>query len=186
VFASRAGTGEELLDRVQDRLGVADEPEVVITRHLDEPGVGDVLGEVSPVRHVDQAVVRAMQDQRRDPDRGQDVPDVELAEHPTGLEHHAGRRAEALVPTPPSPELRIARHAGPDGLQEHAAAPPELELPLDPRLELERVPPRVVGRLRVPGRGVEEHEAVHAFGEGRREHHAHAPAATRSQQRGPG
>ena len=51
--AVRVGTvacaGEELLDLVDVGVAVAREDHVVVARKLDEPGAGDVLGEISRV-----------------------------------------------------------------------------------------------------------------------------------------
>jgi hypothetical protein len=54
---------------------------VIGARHLDEPGAGDPLGDVPALVDVHVGVVCPVDQDRRNPDRGQDLPDVDLRVH---------------------------------------------------------------------------------------------------------
>ena len=60
-----APAGQELLDLAEQRGAVADARQVVDALELDVARAGDALGQVARVAHVDEAVVGAVQDQRR-------------------------------------------------------------------------------------------------------------------------
>ena len=60
---------DELLDLVEQRVGVAGEVDVIVAGQLDVAGARDVVGQVATVGDVDQPVAATVQDQRRDADR---------------------------------------------------------------------------------------------------------------------
>ena len=58
-----AGTGQELLDLVGQRVGVAGEEQVVAAGEYDQAGIWNVFGQVLTRAESDVTVVLAMQDQ---------------------------------------------------------------------------------------------------------------------------
>ena len=87
--------GQELLDLVESLL-VTDPWPVVGARKLDERGARNVLGDVSPLRDWDDPVVPPVEDQRRNTDRGQDVPHVDLRRLTRQRHGRTGARGESL------------------------------------------------------------------------------------------
>src|SRR5215208_3756791 len=59
-----SGSGEELLDLVEDVLVPADRAFVEVAGKLRQSGSGYVFGDVAGVHHVDQGIAAAMNDQR--------------------------------------------------------------------------------------------------------------------------
>src|SRR5690349_8618291 len=69
--------GEEDLDLVRDRVDVAEPGPVIGTGQLDVGSRGEVGRDVPGVADVDPGVTAAVQHQRRQPDAGEDVADVQ-------------------------------------------------------------------------------------------------------------
>ena len=76
----RPDAGHEVLDLGDDRVLVAGPDEVVGAGQLDVLRARDVLGEVAPVRDAEAHGGLAVDDQRRDADRRQHVPNVALVD----------------------------------------------------------------------------------------------------------
>ena len=73
------GAGQELLDLLDERVGVAEERQVVDALEFDQPRARDGGGDRACAldRHV---LVAAMEHERRHPDFGEHVRDVRLAD----------------------------------------------------------------------------------------------------------
>src|SRR3954467_6749717 len=80
-FRHRPCAGQELLDLVGDCVRVAGGDPVIRARKLDELRAGDPGREITALRHVDVVVAGPVEDERRDLDRGEDVPDVDVRVH---------------------------------------------------------------------------------------------------------
>jgi hypothetical protein len=71
-----AHTGEELLDLIDQGIGVTGEEQVVVTVEFPVGGIGDVLGQVAAVLHPHLPISSPVQHQRRSLDGGQHVMHV--------------------------------------------------------------------------------------------------------------
>lgn len=75
------GTGKELRGFVENRVLVARPDEVIDALQLDQLRSRDAFDEVMGLLDLHEPVACPMQDQRGNPDRGQDVARVDLARH---------------------------------------------------------------------------------------------------------
>jgi hypothetical protein len=107
VLRRRPDAGQELLDLVDDRIGVPGVGQVVDARELHELRPRDVCGEVSRVARVAEGIIQALEDERRDLDRGENRPHVDLGIHHEVLDRVARAEGESLMPSPPIPEGRV-------------------------------------------------------------------------------
>ena len=76
-----ANPGQELLDLVEDGVGVVTERQMILARQLHVPGAGNAAGEEATGVDVDGLVTPRMQDQGGDLDGGQHVADVDVTIH---------------------------------------------------------------------------------------------------------
>ena len=76
------GSGEELFDLLQDRLGITGGDHVVDAGELHVARARDVFGEVAGSFHVDRILPGPVHHEGRCRDRRQDVPHVDLHVHP--------------------------------------------------------------------------------------------------------
>lgn len=84
------GVGEEVVDGVDDSVGVAVPGVVVDTVEFDELGVGDVSGEVTAVVDGDDGIVFAGDDEGGSSDAVEYGADVEVAHHGDDVADDAG------------------------------------------------------------------------------------------------
>src|SRR5512132_4289452 len=91
-----ADTREELLDLVEEGIDVAGPHEVILARELHEPRPRDPVADVAPLVRLHVGVVRPVEQERRDPDRRQNVAYVDLRvhTHERGRSLRAGRLTE--------------------------------------------------------------------------------------------
>jgi len=92
---SGSDLGAEPLDLGEERIRVADCRGEVAAGKLDKPGAGNLLGEVSSAANVEPRQLRAMQDERRYPDRPEHAADVDVEVHTHVIAHGAGADAQA-------------------------------------------------------------------------------------------
>ena len=100
-------TAQELRDRL-DRLIRVDERSMVVPRQLDQLCAGNTLGHVATVLDRD-GIVDPVNEQRRQADDRQHVPDVDLHVHPMEL---ADRRRACALPLEPRPPVDVRLVAG--------------------------------------------------------------------------
>src|SRR5712692_6086275 len=103
--------GEELLDLVHDGVRIADPGLVIVAGELDEPGAGDMLGDVAALLHPDRPVAGPVQDESGHADQGQHVPGVDLPVHPEDRQDCAWAGARTLVASYPVTVRRVAGEA---------------------------------------------------------------------------
>jgi hypothetical protein len=90
---------EQAVDaRCHDRVPALRPPRVVGTREFDEPCAGDVRGDVAALIDVGVAILGAVHHDGWNPDRGQDVADVDLRKRrqPLEAEHEVGELPRQL------------------------------------------------------------------------------------------
>jgi hypothetical protein len=114
---------QELLDLVEDGVGIPDPGQVVITRKLDELRPGDVLGEVAPRFHRDGLITGSVQHQCWNAARGQDWTHVDLGVHPDEGEHRRRARAHTQVARPGRAEALVRRTARRANVESDGTAP---------------------------------------------------------------
>jgi hypothetical protein len=120
---SRSRSGEELLHLVDDDVDVPDGESIVSAGHGDKARVLDVVGEVTPLIDRDDRVVLPVDDQRRRPDRRQDVPNVDLEEHAHDSSSRCRACGKAKEASPGLQGSGIARDARIDRSSHVAATP---------------------------------------------------------------
>src|SRR4051812_3410110 len=103
-------TRQELLDLVEDLVGV-DDREMVVARKLDEARPWDQRGDPPPARDRRQPVARPVEDQGGSVDRRQDVPDIGMLVHAKQLGGIARSGAAPQEACPLLAELRIVTDA---------------------------------------------------------------------------
>src|SRR5262245_51057266 len=108
---------DETLDRVEDRILIADKRKVIIARQLKEAAPGNVLCEMPPLFDGHRSISRSMNQQGRHVNRRKNVADVDLAVHTR--QGHCGARtgSHPQIGGPPLPELWIVGAAWCAGLQ---------------------------------------------------------------------
>ncbi len=118
-----AHAGEEILDLVDDLVGL-DPRQVVISLQLDEPCARNAVGKVAALLDARIAVARAVQDDRRNADGGQDVTHVDLAVHEDEIACCPGARRRAGAPEPPVRErpVHVCPHPNAIGRSSQLAA----------------------------------------------------------------
>lgn len=82
---------------------------MLVARQRDVLGTGDVLGHIAVRLRV---ILDAMEDERGDMDRGEDVSDVGVIFHAIGRDRRTGARTSAHVRCEPSDELRVVGDGG--------------------------------------------------------------------------
>src|SRR6185437_561722 len=102
---------EELLDLVQDRLGVAREDQMVVARQLDQLRAWDALRQVAAATDLEPAVAAPMEDEGRHADRGQKLADVDLQRHLQDPACRGRARAQTQILRPPPAELLVVGEA---------------------------------------------------------------------------
>ena len=83
----------------------------------------NVLGEKPSTFHVDERISRAVDDQGRHVDRGQNIADVNLAQHPDDCGSCRRARAKSLVSPPPLLQGQVLHTRRREHRQIVAAAP---------------------------------------------------------------
>jgi hypothetical protein len=109
VDMRRTLAGDELLDLADQRIDVTEVRDMLVPRQLDEPGVGNVLGQVAPVGDTRPGGVAPVQDECRGPDRRERTPDVRLDDQPIRRHPRGGTDRQASVPCQPLPQLGVVR-----------------------------------------------------------------------------
>src|ERR671922_2330082 len=89
------GSGEELLHLVDDGVDVAGPDQVLVAEQLDVLRSRDLLRDPAALLDVHVAIVDALEHERRDLNRRQDLADVDLTVHPQ--ERNGGARARAAA-----------------------------------------------------------------------------------------
>ena len=179
------GAGKELLDLVDDRVRVSDPREMVDPRKFDHSRVRDLSRHVAASADVDAEITRAMQDQRRGPDRGKDAPDVDLAGH---LEDSAGRGrtgAETQVFGPPLFESGLVGNARRPRIELRRTTPIALHGCSELAERAIRRRPRIVGVADTLRVGAVKHKRCDALGVGGGEQHGHRSALGDAEERSP-
>src|SRR4029077_11118718 len=182
-LARRADTGEELLDRINDLVGLGRrEPNVVATSYLDEARTGDVPGHVATLFHLDVSITARVDDERRHAHRGEDATNVVVAVHA----HECGggprtRHASEGGGQTPAERLVVgsARHVI---LETHFAPPPLRLLPRGQPL-FERWRPGVIIRAQTLREAPIERKRDRALGVRGREEDAHRATLRVSKER---
>src|ERR1700716_31770 len=105
AFCRRDGSSQKFLDCVTDLL--VDKKQMIVSWQLVQSCSRDVLGKKASMFDVDERVPRAVDDQGWHMDRGQNIADIDLADHPH--DRHGSRRARAksLEAAPPLLQGRI-------------------------------------------------------------------------------
>src|SRR2546421_7211637 len=106
-----ARSGQKLLDLIDDLIRLPDPHDVIVPWQLDQLCARDTACDVAASANVDPAVARAMEDQSRDADRGQELSDVDPKGHFQHGTRGRGARAEPEILCPPAPELLVIRKA---------------------------------------------------------------------------
>jgi hypothetical protein len=101
---------------------------VVAARQLDEPGARDPLGHVASLVDVHVDVIRAVDQDRRHLDRGQDLADVDLRVHAQQGGGGLWARGLAQVSADPSLEGLVVRLARGERPEHVGRTPPGLGL----------------------------------------------------------
>ena len=78
---------------IEDAILIAHPGEVIVASQLNIPGTRNALGHVPGTFNAEGAVTRAVKDEGGDPDRAQDVPDIDIRVHPG--QRHGGPRTGA-------------------------------------------------------------------------------------------
>ncbi len=172
-----------LFDLVEDGVLIADPRQVVVAREENQFRSGDPLGEVAGLFRAHDPVSGPLQDERGNPDRGQDGPDVDLGVHPDQAQRRLRTRALHEVRRPEPHEALIAHGARGAGRAAHRSAPVLLDLPEERGQILIGLAPRVVGRA-LPARVAPVHDERHRpVGVGGGEQGAHRPALGDAEER---
>ena len=121
VARTRSGAGasqplvpdlvEKPLDLANDCLRVSDPRKMVVTRKLDIPRSGDVLGCVTRVLHVDVPVTLAMNDERRDVYRRQECPRIDIDVHSLEIRRRGRTGTQPQPRRVPVAERIVPEHA---------------------------------------------------------------------------
>src|SRR5829696_7242523 len=155
-----ADPGQELLDGVQGELGGLPGQGPVGAGQLDQPGVGDVLGQVAAVLDREQGEVAAVQHQGGRLDQGQEGSHVDLEQGPQEGVGGPGAGHRALHPGHPAAEALVAGAAGDGGGHGLGRAPGVLDPGDDGVGLLGRDSDRVVVGGHVAGAGVAEDQGA--------------------------
>src|SRR2546421_12768846 len=99
-----ANSRKELLYLVEDRVLVTDERKVVVAGKLDILRARNVPRHETCAADIDVAVAHSVNDQRWDPYRRKDMPDVDLSVHVAKRKCGTRTGAHAQVCRPPLPE----------------------------------------------------------------------------------
>jgi hypothetical protein len=177
--------GEELLDVVEQRLGVTDPEHVVRAGELDQRRPLDVRREIATVLDGRGAVVHPVEDQGGHVDDLEDVAHVAAAVD--AEEGACRRRARAPVtrPVPPTAKFGVAGEGGHDKVEAPATFVRRVDGVVDHLLgEVGRETPRVVRRLDAAGVRVHEHEGAHPARVGRGHQDREGPDIVRGHERG--
>ena len=165
------GAGQERLDLVEQPLGVAGVPEVVLAWKLDQPGVRDVRGQVACVAVPDVAIIGAVEQQGGRPDAAHDSGEVAAVEDSHDRPRCGWPPAQAFAAHEPAPKRGFSGAAGrqPVGVRPR----PDLRYVTSRVLLGDRggQPPGVIRAAREPGKRGDQHELGHAGGVCRREQH---------------
>src|SRR5207253_394372 len=90
--------GQELLDLVEDRVGVTGEQGVIVPGQLDVSRAGDAFGDVLARAAIDRPVATPVQHQRRRMYGRQSGTHIDVDVHHVELLHHRLRRRVPLEP----------------------------------------------------------------------------------------
>ena len=181
----RSNARHEVLDLGNDRVLIAGPDEVVGAGQLDVLGTRDVLGEIPPVRDAEAHGRLAVDDQRRDSDRRQDVPHIALVDEADDRLGAARRRRAPLVLRPRAADPLIAGDRRREQVDHHPAAGVALRNLERGRQLGDRRPDREVWRLEEPREAIDEDQARDPLGMGCREGHREDPTADVRDQRRP-
>ncbi len=177
--------GEEPLDLGDHGIGVTD-PEEMVAGLLEVARPGDVAGQVAAVEGRGDAVAGTLDDQGRDVDGRQHVPDVDRPAHPDDAQQGAGAHRHPLPAGEFLPRPRracAARRVPLDALALPPAVRREALEGLDHLAGL--VSARVVGRRHPAGGRCGEHQRAHPLGVGGGEQQAHRAALRVAEQHSP-
>src|SRR5437667_937302 len=181
-FRAVAGASEEFLDLVQDGVGVADPCEMVDAGKLDESRARNALGEVAAAADCDASVAGAMEDERRDVNGGQDVPDIDLERHLQDRPRSSRTGAESQVLAPPSFEPIVIGHARRPYFDLGGTAPISLHGAEIVAVLFDRGRPGIGGVTHAFGVGAVQDQRCYTLWVGRGEQHAHRSAFGDSEQ----
>jgi hypothetical protein len=180
-----AGTGEKLLDLLDDWRHLADPWPMICALELHEARAGNVLREVPAMRDGGDHVLAAVEDQRRRADRTQNTANVDLGVHPQQRHCSPGTCGHALKAPPPPPRRRIVAPTRQERAEADTGAP---ALSVNSRHLLDLLPghtPRIVGPAHHACVGPPEHEVRRAVRiRGGEQHRQRAPLRE-PEQRGP-
>src|SRR5918994_6415217 len=136
---------DELIESTVHRLDLADPRVLIDPRQQDEARPGNALSDVAAMLGIDPLLISSVQHQCRDPDRGQDLCQVDLRVHAHQPARRPGAGAETEVAGIPADVPAIAGEARVDHLEPGAGRPRLLEQ-VQPALESLWCPSRrVVG-----------------------------------------
>ena len=102
-----AGTGQELLDLINQGVGVAHKEQVVVARKDDKSSAGDVLGQVLASTQVDVTVSLPMHDQGGNRDGGEKRANIGFVNGPDDFSDQIGATAEPCRPCQPGSESLV-------------------------------------------------------------------------------
>src|SRR6478736_8398288 len=80
AFYRGDGSGQKFLDCVNNLL--VDKKQMIVSRQLEQSCARNVLGKKASMFDADERVPGAVDDQSRHVDRGQNIADIDLADHP--------------------------------------------------------------------------------------------------------
>src|SRR5918994_191672 len=176
---------DELVESAVHRLDLADPRVLIDPRQQHEASPGNALSDVAAMVRLYPLLISSVQNQRRDPDRGQDLGQVDLRVHAHQPARHPGAGAETEVAGIPADVAVITGETRVDHLESGAGRPRLLER-VQPALESLGCPsPWVVGRPEnAPERRV-QHEPGHSLGMARRRQRTHRAPLRHPEQHGP-
>jgi hypothetical protein len=105
AFCRGDRSGQKFLDCVTDLL--VDKKEMIVSRQLEQSCSHNVLGKKASMFDIDECVPRAVDDQSWHVNRGQNIADIDLADHPHDRHDSRRARAKSLEAAPPLLQGRI-------------------------------------------------------------------------------
>ena len=155
---------------------------MVDARKLDESRLRYALSQVSRAADFDTSVAGAMEDEGRNTDGGQDVPDIDLERHFQDRPRRSRTGAESQVLAPPSLEPIVIGHAWRPYLNLSGTTPVSLHGVEIVAVLFDRGRPGVVGVTHAFGIGAVQDQCSNTLRIGRGEQHAHRSAFGDSEQ----
>ena len=110
MVAAKARAGDKPLDLVNDLVLIADEREMVDTVELNKSGIGNLIGDKAALFGLEAHIARAVNDERRHPDRRQHPANVDLRVHLCKCYGRTGTGTITQILGPPGAECFVICH----------------------------------------------------------------------------